>query len=75
LDLAHQVIRLTGSSSSVIHQPLPSDDPKQRRPDISKAEALFHWKPRVSLEEGLKETIGYFKKIVGQKVFEKALQN
>ncbi|MBX7066454.1 MAG: SDR family oxidoreductase [Parachlamydiales bacterium] len=60
IDLAEQIIQLTGSSSQIIHQPLPSDDPKQRRPDISKAKALLNWQPRVSLQEGLKATIAYF---------------
>lgn len=60
IDLAQQIIALTGSSSKIIHQPLPSDDPKQRRPDISKAKALLNWEPRVSLQDGLKATIAYF---------------
>lgn len=60
LDLANQIIALTGSSSKIIHQPLPSDDPKQRRPDISKAKELLKWEPRVSLQDGLKSTIAYF---------------
>lgn len=61
-DLAHQVIGLTGSSSKILHKPLPSDDPKQRRPDISFASEKLSWKPQVSLEEGLKATITYFEK-------------
>lgn len=60
LDLAAQVIALTGSSSKIVHKPLPSDDPKQRRPDISKARQLLSWEPRVPLEQGLKNTIAYF---------------
>jgi UDP-glucuronate decarboxylase len=62
LDLAKQVIALTGSRSQVIHKPLPSDDPKQRRPDITKARHLLKWEPKVPLEEGLKSTIDYFEK-------------
>lgn len=62
LDLANQVIRLTGSRSPIVHKPLPSDDPKQRRPDISLARRLLDWEPRVPLEEGLKATIAYFEK-------------
>ncbi|MDE3045351.1 MAG: SDR family oxidoreductase [Verrucomicrobiota bacterium] len=62
LDLAREVLRLTGSSSPIIFQPLPSDDPKQRRPDISKARLLFHWEPKVPLEQGLQSTIAYFSK-------------
>src|SRR3984957_2166447 len=62
LELAEKVIQLTDSKSRVIHQPLPSDDPKQRQPDISLAKDKLHWEPKVSLEDGLKETIGYFRK-------------
>lgn len=62
LELATKVIQLTGSSSKLIFQPLPSDDPKQRQPDISKADAILnHWKPNIQLEEGLIKTIEYFK--------------
>ncbi len=60
LDLAKQVIELTGSASKIVHKPLPLDDPKQRRPDIAQARALLRWEPRISLEEGLKSTIRYF---------------
>lgn len=61
LELATKVIELTGSSSKLIFQDLPSDDPKRRQPDISKAdEILNHWKPTVQLEEGLIKTIAYF---------------
>lgn len=62
LELAQQVIALTGSNSPIIYQPLPSDDPKQRRPDISKARSSLQWEPQVPLEEGLKATIAYFEK-------------
>ncbi|HSX11052.1 MAG TPA: UDP-glucuronic acid decarboxylase family protein [Chlamydiales bacterium] len=62
LDLANQVIALSGSSSQVVYKPLPSDDPKQRRPDISKAKKLLKWEPRIPLEQGLKSTIAYFEK-------------
>lgn len=61
LDLAHQVIALTNSTSPIIHKALPSDDPKQRRPDISKAQSLLHWTPRIPLAHGLQSTINYFK--------------
>lgn len=60
LDLAHEVVRLTGSKSPIIQKPLPSDDPKQRCPDISKAKELLGWQPQVVLQEGLKSTIAYF---------------
>ncbi|MEM9158624.1 MAG: UDP-glucuronic acid decarboxylase family protein [Verrucomicrobiota bacterium] len=61
LELAEQVIKLTGTSSKIIHEPLPSDDPKQRQPDITLAKKHLGWEPKVPLEEGLKETIAYFK--------------
>jgi UDP-glucuronate decarboxylase len=62
LQLAETVIRLAKSKSKLIFQPLPPDDPQQRRPDISKAKALMGWEPKVNLEDGLKETIAYFRK-------------
>lgn len=65
LELAAKVIELTNSNSKIIHYPLPQDDPKQRKPDISLAETkLDGWKPKVSLEDGLKRTISYFKEVV-----------
>src|SRR5437879_5782202 len=60
-ELADIVIRLTDSRSRVVHHPLPTDDPKQRRPDITRARAELGWEPRVGLEEGLRRTISYFK--------------
>ena len=60
LELAQMVLALTNSSSELIYQPLPSDDPKQRQPDISKARRLLGWEPAISLEEGLKKTVAYF---------------
>jgi UDP-glucuronate decarboxylase len=62
LQLAQLVIELTGSSSAVIFKPLPSDDPKQRKPDISLAKELLAWEPKVPLKEGLLSTIAYFEK-------------
>jgi UDP-glucuronate decarboxylase len=61
IELANSVIELTKSNSKVIQMPLPSDDPKQRRPDISKAKELLDWTPRIELTEGLTRTIEYFK--------------
>jgi UDP-glucuronate decarboxylase len=58
--LAEQVIELTGSSSKLVLRPLPQDDPKQRRPDISLAKSLLAWQPKVQLRDGLKKTIAYF---------------
>lgn len=60
LELAEQIIRLTGSKSRLVFMPLPSDDPRQRQPDISLARKMFDWEPKVSLADGLKETIDYF---------------
>ncbi len=66
IELAEKVLRLTGSTSKLIHMPLPQDDPKQRRPDITKAKQLLGWEPTVALEQGLERTIDYFKKVVTQ---------
>ena len=62
LELAENVIRLTGSRSKLVFQPLPQDDPRQRQPDISLATDKLGWTPKVTLEDGLKETIAYFRK-------------
>jgi UDP-glucuronate decarboxylase len=70
-ELAERTIVLTGSSSKIIHQPLPPDDPKQRQPHISKAQELLGWKPKVQLEEGLLKTIDYFDRVLGATVNEK----
>ena len=59
-ELAQKVIELTGSRSKIKREPLPEDDPVQRRPDIRMAEEVLGWKPRVGLEEGLKKTVAYF---------------
>jgi UDP-glucuronate decarboxylase len=59
--LADEVIRLSGSASVVEHLPLPQDDPKQRQPDISRAQALLNWTPQIELSQGLQKTIAYFK--------------
>jgi UDP-glucuronate decarboxylase len=63
LDLARQVIELTGSKSKIVHLPRPADDPSQRRPDITLAKKHLNWEPRVPLKEGLSKTIEYFKSI------------
>ncbi|MGC6423398.1 MAG: UDP-glucuronic acid decarboxylase family protein [Lentimonas sp.] len=62
LELAEKVIQLTGSSSKIIHKPMPLDDPKQRQPDIRQAREILDWEPLVELEEGLGRTIDYFRK-------------
>src|SRR6188474_3426728 len=59
--IARTIIRLVGSKSQVVYRPLPVDDPKQRRPDITRAQTLLGWEPKVGLEEGLMKTVGYFK--------------
>jgi UDP-glucuronate decarboxylase len=64
LELAELILELTGSSSKIIFKPLPSDDPKQRQPDITCAEKALQWKPKVNLREGLKRTIAYFEQQV-----------
>jgi len=58
--LAEQVIAFTGSRSKIVHRPMPQDDPRQRRPDISSAHDILDWTPRIPLREGLKRTIAYF---------------
>jgi UDP-glucuronate decarboxylase len=63
-ELAETVIKMTNSTSNIIYLPLPKDDPKQRRPDITRAKQLLNWEPSVSLADGLVDTIDYFKKIV-----------
>ena len=64
LQLAEAVLKLSGSKSKIIYQPLPADDPKQRQPNIELAKAELDWEPKVNLEDGLKETIAYFKKVL-----------
>ncbi len=64
LELAEKVIALTGSSSKIVHKPLPQDDPAQRQPIIDLAKENLGWEPRIELEEGLKRTIEYFKGVI-----------
>ncbi|MFW6159111.1 MAG: UDP-glucuronic acid decarboxylase family protein [Planctomycetota bacterium] len=64
LDLAKQIIELTGSSSKIVHEPLPEDDPVRRKPDISLARETLDWEPTIELREGLRRTIDYFKSLV-----------
>jgi len=63
--IAETIIRMTVSKSRIIYKPLPTDDPKQRRPDITRARTLLQWEPKVQLEEGLVKTIEYFRTKVG----------
>ena len=65
LELTQTILKLSGSKSKIIHQPLPADDPKQRQPNIELAKARLGWQPKVNLVDGLKETIAYFKNIAG----------
>jgi dTDP-glucose 4,6-dehydratase len=60
LEFAELVLKLTGSKSELTFRPLPEDDPKQRKPDIGKAQRVLGWEPRIKLEEGLKPTLQYF---------------
>ena len=73
-ELAEKVIALTGSRSSIVYRPLPIDDPRQRRPDISKANQILAWKPTISLEDGLKKTVAYFESLLYGKGPESAAQ-
>lgn len=65
-DFAQEIIKLTGTNQKVIYKPLPTDDPKQRRPDITKAKSILNWEPKVTREEGLKLTFDYFKKVLNK---------
>jgi UDP-glucuronate decarboxylase len=64
LELASQVIEVIGSRSRVVHRPLPVDDPRQRRPDISRAQEILGWSPRTPLAQGLMKTISYFEDLL-----------
>ena len=66
-ELAEKVIELTGSKSKLVFKPLPQDDPKQRKPDITLAKKLLNWEPKIPLAEGLKKTIDYFDKLLAGK--------
>lgn len=64
-EIARTIIRMTGSKSQLVYRPLPTDDPKVRQPDITKARTLLGWEPKVALDQGLTQTIGYFRKKLG----------
>jgi UDP-glucuronate decarboxylase len=64
MELAHIVREITGSKSDIIKHPLPTDDPKQRCPDISVAKSILNWRPSVELREGLVKTCAYFKTVI-----------
>jgi dTDP-glucose 4,6-dehydratase len=65
IEIARKILELTGSSSPIVYEPLPEDDPKVRRPDITRAQSLLKWTPKVTLEPGLRQTIDYFREKVG----------
>jgi UDP-glucuronate decarboxylase len=65
-ELAELVIELTGSRSKIVHRPLPQDDPRQRRPDISRANTDLKWAPQTPLRQGLAQTIAYFEQLLGR---------
>ena len=64
-EIARTIIRMTGATSKIVYRPLPTDDPKVRQPDITRARTLLGWEPKVALEEGLVKTIEYFRTKVG----------
>jgi UDP-glucuronate decarboxylase len=66
IELAENVLKLTGSKSKLVRLPLPADDPKQRKPDITRARNALGWEPKVNLEDGLKETIAYFRSLLNE---------
>jgi len=66
LELAKHILELTNSTSKLVFKPLPEDDPRQRRPDISKAKKVLDWQPKVELREGLKATIDYFDQLLSE---------
>jgi dTDP-glucose 4,6-dehydratase len=64
-EIAETIIRMTGSKSRLVYKPLPTDDPKVRKPDITRARTILGWEPKVSLEQGLESTITYFRQKLG----------
>jgi dTDP-glucose 4,6-dehydratase len=64
-EIAETIIRMTGSTSRIVYKPLPTDDPKVRKPDITRARTLLGWEPQVTLEDGLTSTIAYFRHKLG----------
>ncbi|HRC32581.1 MAG TPA: SDR family oxidoreductase [Bacteroidia bacterium] len=70
-EFAEEIIKLTGTDQKIIYKPLPTDDPKQRRPDISLAQKTLNWEPKVSRQDGLKTTYEYFKNLPQEELFKK----
>ena len=75
MQLASQVIEMTGSRSRIVHRPMPQDDPRQRRPDISKARDTLSWSPHTPLKEGLTRTIAYFEKLLSDQAVRTQVTN
>lgn len=73
-EFAEEIIRLTGTSQKIVYKPLPADDPKQRRPDISKAKEILGWEPKVDRAEGLRKTYEYFKNLPKEEWFKDPYQ-
>ena len=73
VELAQTILQITGSRSKIVHRPLPEDDPKQRRPDISEAERLLDWRPTIPLRKGLEPTIAYFEALLAEGAVEPAI--
>src|SRR5262249_16927013 len=67
LEFAREVLELSGSPSKLVFKPLPEDDPKVRKPDITRARQLLGWEPRVNRHDGIKRTLDYFRQQVGQR--------
>jgi dTDP-glucose 4,6-dehydratase len=72
LDFANEIIALTGTNQKVVFEPLPTDDPKQRQPDITRAKELLGWEPKISRQEGLKITYDYFKNLPKEDLYKYA---
>ncbi len=71
-EFAEEIIKLTGTEQKIIYRPLPQDDPKQRRPDITKAREILNWEPKVSREEGLRITFDYFRSFSRERLYEES---
>jgi UDP-glucuronate decarboxylase len=74
LQLAGMVVDMTSSRSRIVHRPLPQNDPRQRRPDISRAQELLSWRPCTPLKEGLLRTIAYFERLLSDNVVRDSLE-
>jgi len=74
-EFAEEIIKLTGSGTKVIYKPLPTDDPKQRKPDITRAKSILGWEPKVDRAEGLKITYDYFKSLPEYNITPKEFAN